>query len=59
MVASVADRASQRPKTFTSQRVFQARANTGLRGGQHRSLAFDQRLIKSVRDHVEVLGLEP
>jgi hypothetical protein len=27
--------------------------------GQHRSLAFDQRLIKSVADHVEILRFEP
>lgn len=27
--------------------------------GQHRSLAFDQRLIKGVGDHVEILRFEP
>jgi hypothetical protein len=27
--------------------------------GQHRSLAFHQRLIKGIRDHVEILRFEP
>ncbi len=59
MITPVADRASQRLETVTSQGVFQARAATGLRGGQHSSVVFLQRFIEGVRDRVEILGLEP
>jgi len=45
--------------TVASQEPFPARADDSLRGGQHQSVAFRQRLIKSVREHVEILGLEP
>ena len=59
MVASVADRASQRPKSDTSQGDFQARAATNMRGGQHSSVGFRQQRIKGVGDHVKELDLEP
>ena len=35
MVASVTDRASQRPKTATGQRDFQTHSATGLRGHEN------------------------
>ena len=59
MVASMADRASQRPKSDTSQGLFQTHAATSLGGGQHSSVGFRQRCIKGVGDHVKELGLEP